>query len=311
MDNMPIVAKRNSSSSQVRQATRYSRANSQLGAMIDERGAVPHAEQLPQDLHTSRGVWLRFVDANKRICKRFFQPRLYPVSHMAALEWWFTTRMRTLEHCGRLLEFGSGTTFPVSRLVGQQFEACEATDIEDVPEYCWPNGVLFQRCEATRLPFESNHFDVVAIRSVMEHVAEPAAVFKEISRVLKPGGRVFMNLPNKWDYVSVIARVAGRFKSRLLRTVVRPGWDDFPVLYRCNTRRALLAALAESDLTLEHFRPFPAEPAYLKFFVPLYLAGAVYQFAIALLCIDWLQPSFVVILRKKSPVATGSTPDTC
>ena len=107
-----------------------------------------------------------------------------------------------------------------------------------------------------------------------------------------------MNLPNKWDYVSVVARLAGRWKSRLLRATKDPQWEDFPVLYRANTRRALRKALRETDLTIEPFRPLPSEPTYLSFFVPFYIAGAIYQFLISLFLLDALLPGFLVILRK-------------
>jgi 2-polyprenyl-3-methyl-5-hydroxy-6-metoxy-1,4-benzoquinol methylase len=148
------------------------------------------------------------------------------------------------------------------------------------------------------VPFDSDRFDVVIVRSVMEHVAEPELVFSEIARVLKPGALVLMNLPNKWDYVSIVARLARGFKSTLLRRVLQPSWDDFPVHYRANTRRDLSRAIESSGLQIESFRPLPSEPAYLSFFVPFYLLGAVYQFVISIFALDLLQPSFLVILRK-------------
>jgi SAM-dependent methyltransferase len=42
--------------------------------------------------------------------------------------------------------------------------------------------------DATNLPFASGEFDVVYSFSVFEHLDAPAAVMKEITRVLKPGG---------------------------------------------------------------------------------------------------------------------------
>jgi len=38
------------------------------------------------------------------------------------------------------------------------------------------------------LPFESESFDLVLAISVMEHVQDPDAVFREVQRVLRPGG---------------------------------------------------------------------------------------------------------------------------
>jgi hypothetical protein len=34
--------------------------------------------------------------------------------------------------------------------------------------------------------------------------------------------------------------------------------------------------------------------------VPLYVLGSIYQFMISLLMLDFLQPSFLVVLRKSS-----------
>jgi hypothetical protein len=116
-----------------------------------------------------------------------------------------------------------------------------------------------------------------------------------------------MNLPNKWDYVSVVAIVAGPFKSKILRSVVRTQWDDFPVAYRCNTRRSLTRFAGEAGFDVVEFMPLPSQPYYLSFFAPFYVMGAIYQFAISLLGLDVLQPSFVVHLRKRVP-AGGPRP---
>src|SRR5208283_2406497 len=56
-----------------------------------------------------------------------------------------------------------------------------------------PNGV---RCEdLTRLTYADESFDVVVSQDVMEHVPDPARAFREISRVLRPGGSHFFTVP--------------------------------------------------------------------------------------------------------------------
>ena len=245
--------------------------------------------------------WDRFINWNKRICDLHFRPRLYPVSHMTALEAlyerWISLEARRFGS-DELLEFGCGTEFPCSLLLRRYFNRCSATDVVDVPRSLWPADVEFRQCGALTLPFDDGRFDVIAIRSVVEHLEQPRETFRELSRVLKPGGKIFVNIPNKWDYVSVAARIAGHWKSSALHHVLKITWDDFPVFYRCNTAADLRRTLAGSGLSVEVFRPLPSEPAYLRFFVPLFLAGAVYQFVISLLSLDVLQPAFVVILRK-------------
>ena len=46
------------------------------------------------------------------------------------------------------------------------------------------------------LPFAAERFDVVASYQVLEHVRDPAAVVREVHRVLKPGGVFHFNTPN-------------------------------------------------------------------------------------------------------------------
>ena len=54
-------------------------------------------------------------------------------------------------------------------------------------------------------PFEDGGFDVVLAMMVFEHLFDPFHSFAELSRVLKPNGTAFVNLPNigsikcRWD----------------------------------------------------------------------------------------------------------------
>lgn len=42
---------------------------------------------------------------------------------------------------------------------------------------------------------ESNSFNTVILSDVLEHIAEPANLLREISRILRPGGHMIMNVP--------------------------------------------------------------------------------------------------------------------
>jgi SAM-dependent methyltransferase len=213
------------------------------------------------------------------------------------VDYWFLRRLQDVP-CGNLLEFGCGTGFPLSRLLAPYAERRWATDLVDVPVPNRPPGVVFRKCGASSLPFDDDQFDAIVVRSVIEHVDEPIATFRELARVLRPEGRIYMNLPNKWDYVSVAARIMGSSKSSVLHRLLGMEYEDFPVRYRCNTKRAMGRTAGHAGLLIEHWRPLPSEPSYLKFFVPFYLAGAVYQFGISILSLDFLQPAFLVILRR-------------
>jgi SAM-dependent methyltransferase len=46
------------------------------------------------------------------------------------------------------------------------------------------------------LPYESERFDLVVSMDVVEHLVEPLPWLREIHRVVKPGGMVFLTTPN-------------------------------------------------------------------------------------------------------------------
>ena len=51
----------------------------------------------------------------------------------------------------------------------------------------------YEKYEEYILPYPDNHFDIViTTKTIMEHVAEPEIVLKELHRVLKPEGKAFI-----------------------------------------------------------------------------------------------------------------------
>src|SRR5688500_17310883 len=90
----------------------------QVGISDSNSGAqTAFGDERPQVQSASHSLWARFALANKRYCRSKLQPRLYPVSHMAALEYWFQRRIAEMPPAGALLEFGCGRTFRLTHLL--------------------------------------------------------------------------------------------------------------------------------------------------------------------------------------------------
>jgi SAM-dependent methyltransferase len=53
--------------------------------------------------------------------------------------------------------------------------------------------------DVRRLPFAANAFDAVYSMGTIEHFADPPTAVAEIARVLRPGGRAIIGVPNRWD----------------------------------------------------------------------------------------------------------------
>ena len=98
---------------------------------------------------------------------------------------------------------------------------------------------------AEALPFDSKCFDLVTANMVVEHLADPEASFKEVNRVLRPGGVFVFHTPNAAAYPTVLARMFPDNLKRIAARMLdgRRGEDVFPTFYRGNSA-ATVRALA-------------------------------------------------------------------
>lgn len=56
-------------------------------------------------------------------------------------------------------------------------------------------GIPVLKADARELPFSNSTFDIVVCLDVLEHIVEDYQVASEISRVLKPGGKFLISVP--------------------------------------------------------------------------------------------------------------------
>lgn len=56
-------------------------------------------------------------------------------------------------------------------------------------------GAIDYVCDITRIPAPEDSFDAVLCTEVLEHLHDPVSAIKEIARILKPGGKLFLTAP--------------------------------------------------------------------------------------------------------------------
>ena len=200
--------------------------------------------------------------------------------------------------CGRYMKYCKELS-GVAQVVGIDLEPVLETNNEH-----FPFGV---RGNLAHLPFPSDYFDVVISRSVVEHLEDPLAVFREFARVLRPGGKIVIVTPNKYDYVSVIAAITPyRFHRFLVSRLFQvPGGDAFPTLYRANTRSALRKIFRGASLTEVELQMVNHYPAYLMFSPLLFRLGILYERLTSLAALAFLRGLILAVFQK--PVQTADS----
>ena len=152
----------------------------------------------------------------------------------------------------------------------------------------------------SEIPFPDATFDMVISDNVLEHLDNPAQVFKEVCRVLKPEGWFMAKTPNKHHYMPLIARLTPTsFHKCVNRLRGRPSADTYPTLYRVNTKSDVERFAQSAGLDVESIGFVEGRPEYLRFSAPTYLLGALYERAVnSLASLAAFRIVLVVELRK-------------
>ena len=180
--------------------------------------------------------------------------------------WWYTARSELLEaalgdHLGspaRLLDVGSADGPSVTWMRGDHQHV--SVDLD-------PRGLLpgqGVQASALTLPFRTDSFDVVAAFDVVEHCDPEAQALAELSRVLRPGGRMLLSVPAyqwAWSDHDVRAGHHRRYtRPRLVRAVRAAGLD----VRRCSHGFAgVFPAFAAERLLRRVRRPSAADDTSL------------------------------------------------
>ena len=114
--------------------------------------------------------------------------------------------LRFLEATGALtpgaevLEIGTGTGGMLHALLqrGVRARGVEINPSLIAESRKWFDDLPVQQVSGVALPFADGAFDLVLSFDVFEHIRDSDAHLREVSRVLRPGGRYLVQTPSKW-----------------------------------------------------------------------------------------------------------------
>ena len=126
---------------------------------------------------------------------------------------------KLISKTAEVIDLGTGNGMFVQMLHDHGFENVSAHEIEgaDLSPIAGIAKNIYQDFDYNSIP--SNTFDAVTLLDVVEHVADPAYLFRTCSRILKPGGVVYFHTPavTKTDrFMHFVQRVPGIKKAGVI-----------------------------------------------------------------------------------------------
>lgn len=138
---------------------------------------------------------------------------------------------------GSLLDVGCGYQPYRSLLLTPPSQATDYIGL-DLPDNLYQPPDL--AWDGQQIPLQNSSVDSALLTEVLEHCPDPEAVLREIARVLKPGGFMFLTVPFIWP-IHTVPHDQFRYTPFALRRMLeRTGFQN-PVIEATGGRHAVLA----------------------------------------------------------------------
>ncbi len=108
---------------------------------------------------------------------------------------WVGEQAEKLQPGSRLLDVGAGSCPYRSLFSHCEYYAQDFTELQEEQLRHGSYGKIDYVCDASAIPVASASFDTVLCTEMLEHVSDPLAVVRELSRLLKPGGKLILTAP--------------------------------------------------------------------------------------------------------------------
>lgn len=116
---------------------------------------------------------------------------------------------------GRVLDYGSGQATYLRDFHARGIDIWGAEVTDTLVDASVAAGLRVRKVEDfASIPFEDKSFDVVYLMQVFEHLREPHRFMDELARIIKPGGHLYLAVPNvasAWRRVFGDSWVSGWF----------------------------------------------------------------------------------------------------
>lgn len=159
---------------------------------------------------------------------------------------------------GRLLDIGCGRgeSLVAARESGWEAEGIEPS--EDFARYGRETlGVNVRHGFIEQTDYQDGEFDFVILNAVLEHVYEPMPLLQEARRLLRPGGLIFLDVPNEAGLYFTLGSLFFKLQGRKWSLNLSPTFEPYHVAGF--SPRTLNFALERAGFRTERMRTYPAK----------------------------------------------------
>jgi len=149
---------------------------------------------------------------------------------------------------------------------------------------------------------QNEHYDVALCLRVFHYISNPEEVFKEMNRILKPGGYLILEIPNKLNFKNRIRSIFVKKHENADsgNQIIKSGREDDLIFVNHNPKD--ISALLKSSnfevielLSVSNFRS-----TFIKKIFPIPFLLFIEKFTQKVLAFFWFGPSIYFLARKVS-----------
>jgi 2-polyprenyl-3-methyl-5-hydroxy-6-metoxy-1,4-benzoquinol methylase len=137
-----------------------------------------------------------------------------------------------LGHQGKVLEIGCGRGENLIGAVQAGWEAFGVEMTEEFAELGRSNGIEIEiaSAEESKLLEKPDYFEAILLVAILEHLYNPVEILRKVYGALKPGGVIFIDVPNEGALNLAVGNIYMRARGRDWTINLSPTFPPFHVI---------------------------------------------------------------------------------
>lgn len=110
----------------------------------------------------------------------------------------------------RFLDIGTGEGKSLVEGISRNWDVTGIDIVDNRIDSAKIDAIKFVKAKFTEYNFPENHFDFIYLDSVLEHVLNPFEYMQKVKSILKPGGILYLGVPNEDSLFNDVRKIAFR-----------------------------------------------------------------------------------------------------